>query len=82
MRFIGTGISSLPVKRLTGQIKWLVNIQNRFKTVSYAKLQTTLRYMTKLDRAFNNEEELLKLSRYYEARNITALDLFKILKRV
>lgn len=38
--------------------------------------------MTKLDRAFNNEEELLKLSRYYEALNITALDLFKVLKRV
>ncbi|XP_046649312.1 pickpocket protein 28-like [Daphnia pulicaria] len=53
----------------------------KFKGVSYAKLQTTLRYMTKLDRAFNNEEELLKLSRYYEALNITALDLFKVLKR-
>lgn len=63
-------------------IKWLLNILNRFKGVSYAKLQTTLRYMTKLDRAFNNEEELLKLSLYYEALNITALDLFKVLKRV
>jgi hypothetical protein len=60
----------------------LLNILNRFKGVSYAKLQTTLRYMTKLDRAFNNEEELLKLSLYYEALNITALDLFKVLKRV
>lgn len=38
--------------------------------------------MTKLDRAINNEVELLKLSRYYEARNISAIDLFRILKKV
>lgn len=38
--------------------------------------------MTKLDRAINNEEELLRLGSYYEARNISALDLFRILKKV
>ncbi|XP_057370231.1 pickpocket protein 28-like [Daphnia carinata] len=53
----------------------------KFMNVSYIKLQSTLRYMTKLDRAINNEEELLRLSRYYEARNISALDLFRILKK-
>lgn len=53
----------------------------KFVNVSYIKLQSTLRYMTKLDRAINNEEELLRLGSYYEARNISALDLFRILKK-
>lgn len=38
--------------------------------------------MTKLDRALNNEDELQELSDFYESVNITAHDLFKILKKV
>lgn len=60
----------------------IVSVNTRFVNVSYIKLQSTLRYMTKLDRAINNEEELLRLGSYYEARNISALDLFRILKKV
>ncbi len=38
--------------------------------------------MTKLDRALNNEEELIELSHFYETQNISSLDLFRILRRV
>ncbi len=54
----------------------------RFSNISYSKLQTTLKYMTNLDRAVNNEQELKELSELYQMNNITALDLFRLLKRV
>lgn len=44
--------------------------------------------MTKLDRAFDednedeNQEKLLEMSQLYQARNISATDLFEILKKV
>lgn len=44
--------------------------------------------MTKLDRAFDeyneeeNQEKLLEMSQQYQARNISATDLFEILKKV
>ncbi|KAK4020504.1 pickpocket protein 28 isoform X2 [Daphnia magna] len=59
----------------------------KFKNVSYTKLQSTLRFMTKLDRAFDeyndeeNQEKLLEMSQLYQARNISASDLFEILKK-
>lgn len=45
-------------------------------------MQSTLRYMTKLDRAINNERPLKELNQFYKSRNISALDLFKILEEV
>lgn len=45
-------------------------------------MQSTLRYMTKLDRAITNEDELEELSQFFESQGISALDLFKILKKV
>ena len=38
--------------------------------------------MTKLDRAIDNEKELKELDQFYKSRNISALDLFKILEEV
>jgi len=54
----------------------------RYENVPYTKMQLTLRYMTKLDRAINNEKELKELDEFYKSRNISALDLFKILEMV
>ncbi len=54
----------------------------RYENVPYQKMQLTLRYMTKLDRAINNEKELKELDEFYKSRNISALDLFKILETV
>ncbi|XP_046452018.1 pickpocket protein 28-like [Daphnia pulex] len=51
-----------------------------YADISYQKMQLTLRYMTKLDRAINNERELKELNEFYKSRNISALDLFKILE--
>ena len=45
-------------------------------------MQKTLRYMTKLDRAINNQEELRKLDAIYQSHNITPIDLVQILKQV
>jgi hypothetical protein len=45
-------------------------------------MQLTLRYMTKLDRAIDNEKELKELDQFYESQNITAIDLFNILVKV
>ena len=45
-------------------------------------MQDTLRYMTKLDRAINAQEELQRLSQFYKTANITPNDLFEVLKRV
>lgn len=45
-------------------------------------MQLTLRYMTKLDRAINNEKELKELDKFYQLHNISALDLFNILVEV
>ncbi len=45
-------------------------------------MQSTLRYMTKLDRAINNKKELRALNRLYQSANISANDLFQILKNV
>jgi hypothetical protein len=45
-------------------------------------MQLTLRYMTKLDRAINNEKELKELEKFYQLHNISALDLFNILVEV
>ena len=38
--------------------------------------------MTKLDRALNNEDELIELSKFYQTQNVSSLDLFRILRRV
>jgi hypothetical protein len=38
--------------------------------------------MTKLDRAINKEQDLELLNRFYKTENITAVDLFELLKRV
>lgn len=38
--------------------------------------------MTKLDRAINNDKQLNDLSQYYSARNITPVDLFRLLDKV
>jgi hypothetical protein len=38
--------------------------------------------MTKLDRATKKEHDLGVLSRFYKSENITATDLFDLLKRV
>lgn len=66
--------------------RWLLIIllftNKRFENVSYSKLQSTLRYMTKLDRAINNEKELDELNEFYQSHNISALDLFYILEEV
>ncbi|XP_046452024.1 sodium channel protein Nach-like [Daphnia pulex] len=53
----------------------------RYKNVSFATIQRTLRYMTKLDRATKKEHDLGVLSRFYKSENITATDLFDLLKR-
>jgi len=45
-------------------------------------MQNTLRYMTKLDRAINNEDKLSELDNLYNTHNITPVDLFNILNRV
>ena len=45
-------------------------------------MQSTLRYMTKLDRAINNKEQLESLHKLYKSINISANDLFQILKTV
>jgi len=45
-------------------------------------MQNTLRYMTKLDRAINNENKLSELDTLYNSYNITPADLFNILNRV
>ena len=45
-------------------------------------MQLTLRYMTKLDRAIDNEKELKELYQFYKSQNISALELFKILEEV
>lgn len=45
-------------------------------------MQKTLRYMTKLDRAIQNEKELEKLNEFYHSYNISATDLFAVLKEV
>lgn len=45
-------------------------------------MQKTLRYMTKLDRAINNEDELNALNQFYQTSDITATDLFNVLKEV
>jgi hypothetical protein len=55
---------------------------NRYADIPYEKMQLTLRYMTKLDRAINNERELKELNEFYKSRNISALELFKILEMV
>lgn len=52
----------------------------KYANVSYSEMQSTLRYMTKLDRAINNERPLKELNQFYKSRNISALDLFKILE--
>lgn len=38
--------------------------------------------MTKLDRAVIDEDELLELSQFYRSLNISAAELYKILKKV
>ena len=45
-------------------------------------MQKTLRYMTKLDRAINNEKDLMELERKYKSLNINSTDLFDVLKKV
>ena len=45
-------------------------------------MQDTLRYMTKLDRAINAQDELQRLSQFYKMANVTPNDLFEVLKRV
>ena len=50
--------------------------------MSYSTLQTTLKYMTNFDRAINNDAELRELNEIYQTNNISALDLFKLLKKV
>ena len=45
-------------------------------------MQQTLRYMTKLDRAINNQAKLIKLDAIYQSHNITPIDLVHILKEV
>lgn len=54
----------------------------RYENITYEKMQKTLRYMTKLDRAIQNEKELDNLSGYYKSLNITSTDLFDVLKKV
>ncbi|KAI9565143.1 putative amiloride-sensitive sodium channel [Daphnia sinensis] len=53
----------------------------RYKNITYEKMQKTLRYMTKLDRAIQNEKELDNLSGYYKSLNISSTDLFDVLKK-
>ena len=55
---------------------------SRFNNIPSEKLQSTLSYMTKLDRAINNEIELRELSAFYAEHNISSIDLFNILKTV
>lgn len=50
--------------------------------MSYSKLQSTLRFLTKLDRAIDQDEELEELNEFYNELNISALDLFNILEKV
>ena len=38
--------------------------------------------MTKLDRAIKNEKDLEELSHFYKSENLTATDLFELLKKV
>jgi hypothetical protein len=64
------------------QIIHLIGKMNRYADIPYEKMQLTLRYMTKLDRAINNERELKELNEFYKSRNISALELFKILEMV
>jgi hypothetical protein len=64
------------------QIIHLIAKINRYADIPYEKMQLTLRYMTKLDRAINNERELKELNEFYKSRNISALELFKILEMV
>ena len=54
----------------------------RYSNVSYDVMQKTLRYMTKLDRAINNEKDLMELERKYKSLNINSTDLFDVLKKV
>ena len=45
-------------------------------------MQETLRFMTKLDRAILQEEQLQQLSQFYRSENISPMDLFKLLRDV
>ena len=45
-------------------------------------MQQTLSYMTKLDRAIDNQRELLQLSKFYHSINVSPTDLFGVLKQV
>lgn len=38
--------------------------------------------MTKLDRAIKHEHDLEQLSDFYKSENITAIELFELLKKV
>jgi hypothetical protein len=54
----------------------------RFAQIPYEKMQQALRYMTKWDRAIDNESDLLKLSEIFNTTNISKMDLFTLLKTV
>ncbi|XP_032777886.2 pickpocket protein 28 [Daphnia magna] len=53
----------------------------RYNNVSYSTIHKTLRYMTKLDRAIKHEHDLEQLSDFYKSENITAIELFELLKK-
>lgn len=50
--------------------------------MTYEVMQRTLRYMTKLDRAIQREEDLAELSAFYKELNVSPMDLFNLLKKV
>ena len=54
----------------------------RYAGVSFERMQETLRYMTKLDRAILAEQQLQQLSQFFRSENISPMDLFMLLREV
>lgn len=54
----------------------------RLRDVPFKVMQRTLRYMTKLDRAIENDHDLAHLSGLFRSINVTSKDLFDLFKRV
>jgi len=54
----------------------------RFDQIPYEKIQQALRFMTKWDRAIDNESDLRYLGDLFNTTDISKMDLFNLLKSV
>lgn len=61
----------------------LISSDNRFKNISYDQLRMSMRYMHRRIRPSKYDiEELAALDGLYKRNNVTALDLFQLLRKV